>query len=164
MKLELTPIGLIHSPHRQAEGTPIQPRWAAGIEGTVEVLPEFAPGLRDLDGFDRIWLLYWFNRVGAARLEVVPYLDTQTRGVFATRTPSRPNPIGLSCVRLVAVEGPLLRVAELDVLDGTPLLDIKPYVPEFDVFTVQSVGWYARARGSWIADDRFARDAENQPT
>jgi tRNA-Thr(GGU) m(6)t(6)A37 methyltransferase TsaA len=164
MKFELTPIGFIHSPHRQAEGTPIQPRWAAGIEGTVELFPEFAPGLRDLDGFDRIWLLYWFDRARTARLEVVPYLDTQARGVFATRAPSRPNPIGLSCVRLLTVEGALLRVAELDVLDNTPLLDIKPYVPDCDVFPVDRIGWYANARGSRLADDRFAKGAENQST
>jgi tRNA-Thr(GGU) m(6)t(6)A37 methyltransferase TsaA len=164
MKFELTPIGFIHSPHRQAEGTPIQPRWAAGIQGTVELFPEFALGLRDLDGFDRIWLLYWFDRACVARLEVVPYLDTQTRGVFATRAPSRPNPIGLSCVRLLAIKGAQLRVAELDVLDGTPLLDIKPYVPDFDVFPAERVGWYARARGSRIADDRFAQNASSQST
>ena len=164
MKLELTSIGLIHTPHRQAKGTPIQPRWAEGIHGMVEVLPEFAPGLRDLDGFDRIWLLYWFDRARTARLEVVPYLDTQARGVFATRAPSRPNPIGLSCVRLLAVEGALLRVAELDVLDGTPLLDIKPYVPDCDVFPVGRIGWYANARGSRIADGRFTKGAENQST
>jgi tRNA (adenine37-N6)-methyltransferase len=162
MKLELTPIGLIHSPYRQAEGTPIQPRWAAGIEGTVEVFPEFAPGLRDLDGFERIWLLYWFDRAREAQLEVVPYLDTQTHGIFATRAPSRPNSIGHSCVRLMAVEGARLRVAELDVLDGTPLLDIKPYVPDCDVFPVERIGWYARARGSRTADNRFAQDASGQ--
>ena len=159
MKLELTPIGLIHSPHREAQGTPIRPRWATGVEGTVEVFPKFAPGLRDLDGFDRIWLLYLFDRARQARLEVAPFRDTQTRGVFATRAPpSRPNPIGLSCVRLLAFEVPVLCVADLDVLDGTPLLDIKPYVPDFDVFTVERIGWYANARDSRIADDRFARD------
>jgi tRNA-Thr(GGU) m(6)t(6)A37 methyltransferase TsaA len=162
MKLELTSIGLIHSPHRQVEGTPIQPRWAAGIEGTVELFPEFAPGLRDLDGFDRIWLLYWFDRARAARLEVVPYLDTQTRGVFATRAPSRPNPIGLSCVRLLAVKGSLLRVADLDVLDGTSLLDIKPYVPDCDVFQIERIGWFASARGTRIADGRFAKDSHQK--
>lgn len=159
MKFELASIGLIHSPHRQAEGTPIQPRWAAGIEGTVEVFPEFAPGLRDLDGFDRIWLLYWFDQARAAQLEVVPYLDTQKRGIFATRAPCRPNPIGLSCVRLLAVEGSRLRVADLDVLDGTPLLDIKPYAPDFDVFAMERIGWFARARGTRVADDRFAKDS-----
>jgi len=158
------PIGLIHSPHLQAEGTPIQPRWAAGTEGTVELFPEFAPGLRDLDGFDRIWLLYWFDRARTAGLEVVPYLDTQTRGIFATRAPSRPNPIGFSCVRLLAVEGARLHVADLDVLDGTPLLDIKPYVPDCDVFPVDRIGWYANARGLGTADGRFAKGAENQST
>ena len=164
MGLALQPIGLIRTPHRQAEGTPIQPRWAAGIEGTVEVFPEFAPGLRDLDGFDRIWLLYWFDRAREAQLEVVPCLDTQTHGVFATRAPSRPNPIGLSCVRLLAVEGSRLRVAELDMLDGTPLLDIKPYAPDCDVFPVERIGWFARACGTRIADGRFAKGAENQST
>ena len=162
MKLELTPVGLIHSPHHQAEGTPIQPRWAAGIEGTVEVFPEFLPGLRDLDGFDRVWLLYWFDRARTAQLEVVPYLDTQTRGIFATRAPSRPNAIGISCVRLLAVKGTTLRVADLDVLDGTPLLDIKPFIPDYDVFPVERVGWYAHARGAGIADGRFAKGLENQ--
>ena len=162
MKLELTLIGLIHSPHRQAEGTPIQPRWAAGIEGTVEVFPQFAVGLHDLDGFERIWLLYWCDRARKARLEVIPYRDTETRGVFATRSPSRPNPIGLSCVRLLAVEGTQLRVADVDVLDGTPLLDIKPYVPDCDVFAVSRVGWYANARDLRIADDRFAQDQPSQ--
>lgn len=163
MILELTPIGVVHSPHREATGAPIQPRWAAGIEGTVEVFPEFAPGLRDLDGFDRVWLLYWFDRVRAAQLEAVPYLDTQTRGIFATRAPSRPNAIGLSCVRLVAVKGTTLRVAELDVLDGTPLLDIKPFIPDFDVFPVERIGWYAQAQGRPCADGRFAKGAAKPP-
>lgn len=161
MKLELTPIGLIHSPYHEPQGMPIQSCWAAGIEGTVELFPEFVPGLRDLDGFDRVWLLYWLDQARAAQLEVVPFLDTQPRGIFATRAPSRPNPIGLSCVRLLAVEGAKLRVADLDVLDGTPLLDLKPYVPAFDVFPVQRVGWYAHARGSRLADDRFAKGSES---
>jgi tRNA (adenine37-N6)-methyltransferase len=164
MKLELTPIGLIHSPHHQAQGTPIQPRWAAGIEGTVELFPEFAPGLRDLAGFDRVWLIYWFDRARKAQLEVVPYLDTQTHGVFATRAPSRPNPIGFSCVRLLGVEGSLLRAADLDMLDGTPLLDIKPYVPDFDMFLVERIGWYAQASETQVADDRFAKGEEDQST
>jgi tRNA-Thr(GGU) m(6)t(6)A37 methyltransferase TsaA len=163
MDFKLKPIGLIHSPHRQAEGTPIQPRWAQGTEGTVEVLPEFTPGLCDLGGFDRIWLLYWFDRVREAQLQIVPYRDTQMRGVFATRAPSRPNPIGLSCVRLLAVEGTRLRVADLDVLDGTPLLDIKPYVPDCDVFTVERIGWWAHARSSRTADDRFTQHSPNPP-
>lgn len=157
MKLELQLIGVIHSPYREAEGTPIQPRWAAGVEGTVEVFPEFAAGLRDLDGFERIWLLYWFDRACEPRLEIIPYRDTRARGVFATRAPSRPNAIGLSSVRLLAVEGASLRVAELDVLDGTPLLDIKPYVPDCDVFNVERIGWWTHARHSRLADDRFTQ-------
>ena len=155
MKLEVTPIGVIHSPHREAKSTPIQPRWADGVEGTVEVFQEFVPGLRDLHGFDRIWLLYWFNRVRGAQFEVIPFRDTQTHGVFATRAPCRPNPIGLSCVRLLAVEGAILRVADLDVLDGTPLLDLKPYIPDCDVFTVERVGWWSHALCPPTADDRF---------
>lgn len=160
MKLELQRIGVIHSPYREAEGTPIQPRWAAGVEGTVEVFPEFAAGLRDLDGFERIWLLFWCDRAGAARLEVIPYRDTQTRGVFATRAPIRPNPIGLSCVRLLAIAGTMLRVTNLDMLDGTPLLDIKPYVPDFDVYPVERTGWYAIAHNQTTADGRFTGDAQ----
>jgi tRNA-Thr(GGU) m(6)t(6)A37 methyltransferase TsaA len=161
MKPQVTPIGLIHSAHREAKGTPIQPRWAAGIEGTVQLFPEFTPGLRDLSGFDRIWLLYWFNRVRGAQLEVIPYRDTQTHGVFATRAPCRPNPLGLSCVRLLAAEGAILRVADLDVLDGTPLLDIKPYIPDCDVFTVKGIGWWAHAAGPAAADDRFTHREPN---
>lgn len=154
--LQLTPIGVIYSRHTAAKGTPVQPRWAADSEGSVELLPEFAPGLRDLDGFDRIWLLYWFDRAKPAAMDVVPYMDTQSHGIFATRAPSRPNPIGLSCVKLLAIEGDRLRLSDLDVLDGTPLLDIKPYVPDFDDFKVQRVGWYAHANGRAHADDRFA--------
>ena len=159
MKLELTPIGVIHSPHRQAQGAPLHPRWAEGAEGTVEIFPPFAAGLRDLDGFERIWLLFWCDRAREARLEVVPYLDTRRRGVFATRAPSRPNPIGLSCVRLLAVEEARHWVADLDVLDGSPLLDIKPYVPDCDVFEVRRVGWFATAAGPHVADGRFEKPA-----
>jgi tRNA-Thr(GGU) m(6)t(6)A37 methyltransferase TsaA len=153
--LEFSPIGVIHSRHTQPNGTPIQPRWAAASDGFVELLPEFASGLRDLSGFERIWLLYCFDRAKPAALEVVPYLDTQSHGVFATRAPARPNPIGLSCVKLLAVDGNRLQISEVDILDGTPLWDIKPYVPDFDAFDVQRVGWYAHAKGSGSADERF---------
>lgn len=163
MTLELTPIGVIHSPYQEQTGTPIQPRWAVGVQGTVELLPAFEPGLRDLEGFERIWLLCWLNRACKANMRVVPYLDTQPRGLFATRAPSRPNPIGLSCVRLLTVEGVLLRVAELDVLDGTPLLDIKPYIPDHDVFDVHRIGWYANGQRAKRADDRFAEPTSIKP-
>ena len=154
--IQISPIGIIHSPLREAEGAPIQPRWAAGIEGFAEVNPELAPGLRDLDGIERIWLVYWFDRAKPASLDVVPYMDTQSHGVFATRAPARPNPIGISTVRLLSIAGNRLNLAELDILDGTPLLDIKPYLPNCDVFEVSGIGWYANAQGSGRADARFS--------
>ena len=153
---QLTPIGVIRSPHKEAQGTPIQPRWAEEAEGYAEVLPELVPGLRDLEGFERIWLLYWFDHAKPVSLEVVPFMDTQSHGVFATRAPSRPNPIGISTVRLLGIEGSRLRLSGLDMLDGTPLLDIKPYLPSCDVFEVKGIGWYARAQGDGRADARFA--------
>jgi tRNA (adenine37-N6)-methyltransferase len=162
--LEISPIGVIHSRYTVAKGTPVQPRWATESEGSVELLPEFGLGLRDLDGFDRVWLLYWFDRAKPGALDVVPYMDTQSHGIFATRAPSRPNPIGLSCVKLLAVEGNRLRLSEVDVLDGTPLLDIKPYVPAFDVFEAQRVGWYAHAKNGVSADDRFATQQDSFET
>ncbi len=157
MKIEFTPIGTIHSPHLRPEGTPIQPRFAGGAEGTVELFAQYLAGLRDLAGFERIWLLYWFDRTYPAQLEVVPFRDSKPHGVFATRAPSRPNPLGLSCVRLLSVEGCRLRVAELDVLDATPLLDIKPYLPDCDAFEVARTGWWAHAGGTTAADARFSR-------
>lgn len=154
--MKLTPIGTIHSPHQQATGTPIQSACAAGIKGTVEIFPEYAPGLRDLDGFDRIWLVYWFDRANAAQLIVTPYLDTTPHGVFATRAPCRPNPIGLSVVRLRGITGHCLDVDGLDVLDNTPLLDIKPYIPAFDSFQADRVGWCSHSRTACgEADNRF---------
>jgi tRNA-Thr(GGU) m(6)t(6)A37 methyltransferase TsaA len=156
--LTLKPIGIIHSPFRHAAETPIQSCMARGEEGIVELFPEFTPALQDLEGFDRIWLLYWFHRVTAPGLVVRPFLDQAEHGVFATRSPARPNPIGLSCVRLLGVAGHQLRVAELDFLDQTPLLDIKPYVPAFDGFETERIGWLTgRTRDRVLADDRFER-------
>lgn len=151
-------IGTIHSPFREAAGTPIQSALAQGVEGSVEVFPEFVPGLRDLEGFDRIWLLYWFDRATPARLVVRPFLDKQERGVFATRAPCRPNAIGLSCVRLLDIDGGRLRIGDVDVLDGTPLLDIKPYAPQLDCFEVRRAGWLQNKDGQGVvADGRFER-------
>ncbi len=136
-----TPIGVIHSPHTDPSRTPIQPVFAKGVRGTVEVLPEHAEGLADVVGFSHLHLLYWFDRSGPATLRVVPFLDDVARGVFATRAPNRPNPIGLSVVRLVERRGALLVVEDVDILDGTPLLDIKPYVTRFDRREPLSEGW-----------------------
>lgn len=157
--MQLKPIGLIHSPFQQASGTPIQSRAAEGVEGRVELFPEFIDGLKDLDGFERIWLLYWFDRAACehSSLIVSPYLDPhRSHGIFATRAPARPNPIGISPVRLLEVRGNLLRVCDVDVLDGTPLLDIKPYVAQFDRFEVTRSGWIEDVT-NWqtTADSRF---------
>ena len=122
--MELKAIGVIHSPFTEARGTPIQAAFADGAEGTVEVAEPFAEGLKDLDGFERIWLVYWFDRAREARLRVRPFMDDRERGLFATRAPCRPNPIGMSAVRLLRVEGRTLLVADIVVLDGTPLVVI----------------------------------------
>jgi tRNA (adenine37-N6)-methyltransferase len=135
------PIGVIHSPHARAEETPIQLVFAEGVVGRAEILPEYAEGLQDLEGFSHIWLIYWFHQAGSPRLIVRPFLQDVEHGVFATRFPARPNPIGLSLVRLVRREGCILHLEDVDVLDGTPLLDVKPYVPQFDYRTDARTGW-----------------------
>lgn len=156
--MDFQPIGVIRTPHDKKEGMPIQPSGAAGIHGTVEVAPEFAEGLADLDGFSHVILVYQFDRSEGFDLTVVPFLDTVPRGLFATRAPRRPNPIGLSVVRLEKVEGRTLHVEGVDVLDGTPLLDIKPYVPEFDAPPADRTGWLddaADAARTRRSDRRF---------
>jgi len=135
------PIGVIHSPHTMAKNTPIQPVYAQGIEGTVEVFGAFEEGLQDLDGFSHLHLFYLFNRDCTPKMLVAPFLQDQQRGVFATRAPCRPNPLGMSLVRLTRREGGILHVADIDVLDGTPLLDIKPYVTRFDTRPDARCGW-----------------------
>jgi tRNA-Thr(GGU) m(6)t(6)A37 methyltransferase TsaA len=135
------PIGVIHSPFREPKGTPIQPPGAEDVAGTVEVFPEYAEGLADLDGFSHIVLLYHFHLSKRSPLRVKPFMDDKSHGVFAMRGPSRPNPIGLSIVRLVGLEGNLLEIRDVDIVDGTPLLDIKPYVPAFDARDVERIGW-----------------------
>lgn len=161
--MQLVPIGIIHSPYRVATGTPVQPCFGSGIEARVEVFPEYAEGLRDLEGFERVWLLYWCHRACGAKLSVIPYRDRTTHGVFATRAPSRPNALGMSPVRLLAIHGTVLHVADIDILNGTPLLDIKPYVSEYDSYVRQRGGWLedrGARREVHIADERFLDAAD----
>lgn len=154
---EITPIGVIRTPFTQSAGTPIQSAMSEAI-GRIELLPVFEPGLRDLDGFDSIWLIYGFDRIDEPRLTVRPYLDTIERGVFATRAPARPNAIGMSAVRLLEVSANTLIVSGVDMLDGTPLFDIKPYVPAFDIHPVERIGWYGQvSKEITVADGRFER-------
>jgi tRNA-Thr(GGU) m(6)t(6)A37 methyltransferase TsaA len=135
------PIGVIRSEHTSPEKTPIQPVYAKGCRGRAEVFPEYADGLRDLESFSHVYLIYHFHCSGPVRLIVKPFLQDVERGVFATRAPCRPNPIGLSVVELVCREDNVLHLDGLDVLDGTPLLDIKPFVPRFDGVKNPSGGW-----------------------
>ena len=143
--MELKPIGII-TPFKQLEGMPIQPAGAIGVKGVVELFEEFRPGLKDVEGFSHIILIYEFHRSQGFKLEVVPFMDTQSRGLFATRAPKRPNPIGLSTVQLDRIENGNLSIQNVDILDGTPLFDIKPYVPEFDRPTEIRTGWLEQAR------------------
>ena len=135
------PIGIIHSPFKTPKGSPIQPKAAKGAEGKIEILSEYADGLLDLESFSHIILIYHFHLSKKFCLQVKPFLDDRKHGVFATRAPSRPNPIGVSVVRLQRIKSSILEVQDVDVVDGTPLLDIKPYVPAFDVHAVDSFGW-----------------------
>jgi len=138
---EIRPIGTIHSEHTVAKNTPIQPVFAKSCAGTVEVFPDYEEGLEDLDEFSHIYLIYRFDQASQHKLKVKPFLQDVERGVFATRAPSRPNQIGMSIVRLIRREGTTLFVEGLDILDGTPLLDIKPYVSRFDCIQTERNGW-----------------------
>ncbi len=154
----MTPIGIIHSPFADLRGMPIQPPGGSASRGTVEVFEPYQRGLRDLEGFSHIFLLYVFHRSRSFDLEVVPFMDAQPRGLFATRAPNRPNPIGMSVVQLDKIEAGTLHIRNLDILDGTPLLDIKPYVPNFDVQRNVRTGWLEKAKGRVarrVSDDRF---------
>jgi len=140
-RIAYKPIGVIHSGHTKPEQTPIQPVFAQGCKGTAHIFPEFAEGLNDLEGFSHVYLLYHFDRAGPAKLVVKPFLQDVERGVFATRAPCRPNAIGLSIVELVRREGNVLHLDGVDILDGTPLLDIKPYTARFDRLERTRNGW-----------------------
>ena len=154
------PIGVIHSPFPEQEGMPIQPAGAQGTPGWIEINDDYKEGLRDLGGFSHIILLYHFHLSDGYDLEVKPFLDNTKRGLFATRVPRRPNPIGLSVVKIIGIAGKTIKIENIDVVDGTPLLDIKPYVPAFDIIAEATSGWVQgkkeRVRDV-RADDRFSK-------
>lgn len=154
------PIGILRSPHKELKGMPIQPVGARGVAGHIEVAPEYVAGLKDLAGFSHVIVLYHLHRTQGFDLLVKPFLDTDDHGVFATRSPKRPNAIGLSVLELAGVDeaGGLVRLLNVDVLDGTPVLDIKPYVPAFDSWNAERIGWFTgkvEAADSCRADGRF---------
>ena len=164
-RIYYTPIGIIHSPFKQLAGMPIQTAFSKNGEGTVELFPQFKQGLKDLEGFSHIMLIYHFHKSKGYDLLCRPFLDKIKSGLFATRAPSRPNPIGLSIVRLQGINDNTLSVSSLDVIDGTPLIDIKPHIPQFDSPKAVKVGWFENAlkkkKPTILADNRFVdRKAE----
>lgn len=140
-RITFYPIGIAHSPFCFPEGTPIQPVAAKDIHATIEIFQEYSAGLADLDGFSHIIVLFHMHLAKSKSLLVTPFLDSEPHGVFATRSPGRPNPIGFSVDELERVENNMLFVKGIDILDGSPVLDIKPYIPEFDVFETTKKGW-----------------------
>jgi tRNA (adenine37-N6)-methyltransferase len=151
-------IGIIRSPFKSLDGMPIQPSGANGVEGIVEVESKYENGLKDLDGFSHIILIYHFHMSAGFSLRIVPFLDDEPRGLFATRAPKRPNPIGFSVVKLKMIRGNVLEIENVDVLDGTPLLDIKPFVPDFDVHKNVKTGWLEKTSknvNKKKSDERF---------
>jgi tRNA-Thr(GGU) m(6)t(6)A37 methyltransferase TsaA len=152
------PIGVIRTPFTESEGMPIQATAAIGVAGRIDLDPDLVEGLEGLDGFSHLTLLYHLHLVSEPRLTVMPFLDNQPHGIFATRSPARPNPIGVSTVRLIAIAGSSLTIEDVDMVDGTPLLDIKPYVPAFDQRDGVRIGWFEgrlEALQQARADDRF---------
>lgn len=160
VELVVRPVGYVRSPFAEKAEAPRQATVAEDVRGTVEVLSAYEDALSDLAGFERIWLLFWFDRSEGFRPKVLPPRSEHKRGVFATRSPHRPNPIGLSAVRLERVEGRVLYVRDLDLVDGTPVLDVKPYLPYADAFPEAGSGWLERRdpRRSW--DVELAPQAE----
>ena len=154
----LRPIGIIHSGFKETKGTPIQPASGMKVKGTIEIFPEYAEGLDDISGFSHLILIYYFHRSFGFKLKVKPFLDENLHGVFATRAPFRPNPVGLSVVKLVSLNKNILEIENIDILDGTPLLDIKPFVPDFDAVEDATIGWVAKSKNkiaNTLNDGRF---------
>ena len=143
-QINFIPIGIIHSPFTELDGMPVQPSAGKGIKGYILLNEIYLDGLADLDGFSHIWLLYHLHLSDSYRLKVVPFLDDQLRGVFSTRAPKRPNAIGLSVVKLNKIVANRLEIENVDILDGSPLLDIKPYVPEMDELESIKIGWLSK--------------------
>lgn len=158
MKIEFTPVGIIHTPFKTVENMPIQPSAAKDVTAAIEVFPEYADGLADLEGFSHIYVIFHLHRVRGYKLKVIPFLDTVERGIFATRSPARPNPIGLSVAEIVSVKNNIIEIRGVDMLNGSPVIDIKPFVPEFEDYTGIRKGWFegkTRNASKIVSDKRF---------
>ena len=145
MKISYEPIGIIHTPFENKIDAPIQGFYSPESKGKVEIFPQYSAGLKDISGFSHLILIYHFHLAKDYSLATRPFLDNEERGIFSIRHFNRPNPIGLSIVHLDNVKGNVLEISEIDIIDGTPLLDIKPYVPDFDIKQNVSTGWYQNA-------------------
>ncbi len=155
----IKPIGIIHTPHKEIKNMPIQPIAAGDAKGYIELLPEYTEGLKDLEGFSHITLLYHFHKVKGYELQVVPFMDSEKRGIFSCKAPKRPNAIGTSTVKLLSIEKNILHIEQVDMLDGTPLIDIKPFFPKYDNRENVTIGWLEKSKDLPIkkmrADERF---------
>jgi len=141
MVIRFKSIGTIYTPFQKKEGMPVQPSGAIGVKGNIRLKKKYIRGLSDLDGFSHIYLIYYLHKSRGFNLEVIPFLDDKPHGVFATRAPRRPNNIGISVVKLSNIRENVLEIENVDILSGTPLLDIKPYIPEFDIHEIENKGW-----------------------
>ena len=158
MKIYYKPIGIIHTPFKKVKGMPIQSKGAKGIKGTIKLKKKYINGLLDLKKFSHIYLIYHFHKSKGFKLRVIPFLDSEPHGIFATRAPKRPNSIGISVVKLNRIRDNIIDIENVDMLDGTPLLDIKPYISYFDIHDIEKNGWISNNAGypnETISDDRF---------
>jgi len=155
----IKPIGVIRTPHTDIKNMPIQPIAAVGIKGHIELLPEYIPGLKDLEGFSHITLVYRFHKIVGFELEVIPFMDDKSHGIFASKAPKRPNAIGISTVNLIGIDGNIIHIEQVDMLDGTPLIDIKPFYPRYDNRENVQIGWLEKNKDLPVemmrADERF---------
>jgi len=155
----LNPIGIIRTPHTDIKNMPIQPIAAEGIKGYIKLKPDYVAGLKDLIGFSHITLIYHFHKINGYELEVIPFMDTISHGIFATKSPKRPNAIGTSTVKLIGIEGDTIHIEQVDMLDGTPLIDIKPFYPRYDNRENVKIGWLEKNKDMPLeklrSDERF---------
>jgi len=165
-KIVYTPIGLVFSPFKKPQDVPIQSSAAKGVKGHIEVNKDFEDSLKDLEGFSHLILLYHFHLAKPYSLLVKPFLDKKPHGLFSTRAPSRPNPIGISIVRLDKIEKNILHIQDVDIVNKTPLLDIKPYVPAFDQRETKKIGWLEKNITKLYStkdDGRFSQINKTEP-
>lgn len=158
MIIKYISIGTIYTPHKTKEGMPIQSTGADGVKGSIELKKEYIKGLLDLDGFSHIYLIYHFHKSKSFKLHVIPFLDNKLHGIFSTRAPQRPNAIGISVVKLISIKNNILEIENVDMINETPLLDIKPYIADFDIHKIEKEGWTNKKMkelNEFKSDDRF---------